>query len=239
MVIPDTHVPYHNKEAFELTLRAYESIRTRKKIVIIGDFADFYTVSSHSKDPGRAKLLKEELTDVNRALDQIEKAAGKHVTFIEGNHEDRLRRYIWDKAPELDGACSVPSILSLDARGWAHVPYREYYRLGCVTFTHDIGRSGKHSASQSLSDFGGNLVFGHSHRGGVFYQGEAKGASHFCLNVGWLGDVAQVDYMHRARAERDWQLGFGLVDYAEDGAATAQFIPIVRGSCIVHGREIK
>jgi hypothetical protein len=197
-----------------------------------------YAVSSHSKDPARAKRLKEELADVNRALDQIESVAGKHVTFIEGNHEDRLRRYIWDKAPELDGVSDLRGLLGLDRRSWSHVRYRDYYRLGVVTYTHDLGRSGKNAAGQSLADFGGNLVFGHSHRGGVVYQGEAKGASHFCLNVGWLGDVTQVDYMHRARAERDWQLGFGLVDYRDNGMVSAQFVPIVGGGCVVHGREI-
>jgi len=238
-VIPDTHVPYHNKRAFELALRAYKSIRGKKQVVIIGDFADFYSVSSHSKDPERRHRLLDEIHEINKALDQLEAVAGKDVTFIEGNHEDRLRRYIWDKAPELSQISNLPGLLHIPRRKWGYIRYRDYYKIGVVTYTHDLGRSGKHSASQSLTDFGGNLVFGHSHRGAVVYQGEAKGASHFCMNVGWLGDVKQVDYMHRARAERDWQTGFGVVDYGSDGMATASFVPIVGGKCTVHGREIK
>ena len=221
-------------------LRAYDSIRNPKCVIIIGDFLDMYSVSAHSKDPKRKLSLLDEIEAANRRLDEIQSRAGSHVTFVEGNHEDRLRRYIWDKAPELDGVTTVRGGLRLDERGWRFIPYRDYYRLGRVTYTHDIGRAGINAARQSLLDYGGNLVFGHSHRGAVVYQGEAKGASHFCMNVGWLGDVAQVDYMHRARAERDWQLGFGIVDYSDDmERASATFVPIVDGRCVVHGLEVK
>ena len=105
-----------------------------------------------------------------------------------------------------------------------------------VAYTHDLGRSGVNSARQTLLDLGGNVVFGHTHRGAVVYQGEVKGSAHFALNVGWLGDVKAIDYLHRARALRDWQLGFGTVIHDGPKRAFARFHPIVGGRVEVDGQ---
>ena len=195
-----------------------------------------YSVSDHSKDPSRKELLHEEVDAVNRELDRVEALVGDRAIFIEGNHEDRLRRYLWDKAPKLLGTTDIPKLYRTKDRGWIHVRYRDAWAIHNVTYTHDLGRSGTYAARQSLVDFGGNLVIGHNHRGGVVYQGEAKGSSHFCLNVGWLGDVAAIDYMHRAKALRDWQSGFGTVIHDGPKRAFGQFHPIVGGKVEVAGK---
>lgn len=232
LVCPDTHVPYHDIRHWELFLRVLEREKPTH-LVFIGDFADFYSISRHSKDPRRIDRLEMEVDIVNSELDKVR---AEEVIFIEGNHEDRLRRYLQDKAPELFGLTSPRRLFRIDERGWRYFDYRSVYRLGRVYFTHDVGRSGKYAIQQSLTDFGGNLVFGHTHRGGVHYAGEIKGKTHFCLNVGWLGDVTKIDYMHQALARREWQDGFGIVDIDEIGNAYAQFIPIIKGRCLVNGR---
>ncbi len=232
LVIPDTHVPYHDKAAWKEVLRCIKDLEPHE-IVIIGDFADFYAISSHDRDPIRKRFLLEEVAEVNKALDQIPTSPRRRSTcFIEGNHEDRLRRYLWSKAPELFGTVNVPTLFKLKERGWKHRAYRHGLKVGKVTYKHDFsGMAGKNAAKASLMAFGGNLVIGHSHRGEVTYLGEGRpdGDSHFCLNVGWLGRVDEADYMDPSKARRDWQHGFGLVDYSRSGLAYAQFVPIVRG----------
>lgn len=236
MVIPDTHVPFHDVAAWELVLKVRQSLDP-DKVVFIGDFADFFSISSHSKDPTRKQSLAAEVEQVNAELDKV--TAKKEVFFLEGNHEDRLRRYLQDKAPELFGLADTKSLFKIKDRGWRFVQYKDYIRIGKVAFTHDVGRSGKYGAFHSLTDFGGNIVFGHSHRGCVVYQGEMRGKQHFALNVGWLGDLTKMDYMHKARAERDWQLGFGIVRIEENGLGHGQFVPIIKGTCVVDGKLYK
>lgn len=234
-VIPDTHVPYHDPRSWKLALQVIKQIRPHK-VVIIGDFADFYAVSDHDRDPMRKDSLEWEVECVNAELDRLEELMDRDVVFIEGNHEDRLRRYLWKKAPQLFGVTDVKRLFRLDQRGWIHRPYRHGWKYGNVTYKHDVaGRSGKHAAAQSLADFGGNVVIGHTHRGGVVYLGEAKGANHFCLNVGWLGDVKLMDYMDPDKALRDWQLGFGTVIHDGPSRAFGSFHPIVKGRCEVDG----
>lgn len=240
VVVSDLHVPYHDVRAWECVL---ETIRQTKPeiVVIIGDFCDAYAVSSHPKSLDRKADFAGEIRAVNVELDRLMKASGSaRMVYCAGNHEDRIERYLQSKAPELAGFAGMRSdgLLRIKERGIEWVPYRRHIKIGNCSFTHDVGRCGVSCARQSLIDFGGNLVIGHSHRGGISCQGEGKGSSHFCLNVGWLGDVEGVDYIHQIRAKRDWQCGFGIVDQDESGYSWANFIPIIDGKCIVDGKVI-
>jgi len=242
LIISDLHVPYHDIAAWECVLQV---IRETKPdvVVIIGDFADMYSISSHPKSLDRKMNFVIERDAVNAALDQLRSAAGANcrIVWTEGNHEDRITRYLQSSAPELGGIKEIRAegLFKVRERNIEWVPYRSEIKIGNCSFTHDVGRCGVNTARQSLLDFGGNLVVGHSHRGCIAYQGEIKGSSHFCLNVGWLGDVNAIDYIHRARAKRDWQLGFGLVDQDETGYSWAQFIPVLNGRCVVDGKLIE
>lgn len=238
MVIPDSHVPYEDKLAFD-TMLAAAKVYKPDNIVIIGDFVDCYAVSAHPKSPERRASLKWEIDEANKRLDQVGRLGADRVVYCSGNHEYRYDRFIRDKAPELyETAPSIQSLLRIKARGWEWVPYMRHIKIGKVAYTHEIGRCGVNTARQSLLDFGGNLIVGHSHRAGVSYQGTIDDGGRVCMNVGWLGSVKDIDYAHHARAERDWELGFGTVDQDIQGVAWMNFIPIIKGRCIIDGRVV-
>lgn len=241
VVVSDLHVPYHDSRAWECVLNVIRGTQP-ETVVIIGDFADIYSLSSHPKSLDRKINFADEVDAVNVELDALRSAAGSgcRIVWTEGNHEDRITRYLQSSAPELGGLSGMRAegIFRVKERGIEWVPYRRHIKIGNCSFTHDVGRCGVNCARQSLLDFGGNLVIGHSHRGAVTYQGEAKGSSHFCLNVGWLGDVESIDYVHQVRARRDWQCGFGIVDQDASGYSYAQFCPIIDGRCVVDGQVI-
>lgn len=238
LIIPDCHHPYVDEVAWRCAMAAGRAVRP-KRVVIIGDFADCYAVSAHAKSPGRKADLAWEIEQTNKALDAVDAIGAKEKIYCGGNHEYRMDRYIRDKAPELYGlkGTTVPELLHLKERGWKFVPYMDYIRIGKVAYTHEVGRCGANTASQSLRDFGGNLVVGHSHRASIVYQGTVKDGGRFCMNVGWLGSIKDIDYMHKARAERDWEHGFGIIDQDKAGIAWPQFVPIVYGRCIVDGKQ--
>lgn len=231
LVIPDTHVPYHDRASWELVLRVKSKLRP-DGTVIIGDFADFWAVSSHTKDPARKASLRAEVRAVNRELDRL----GRNVVFLGGNHEYRLERYLAERAPELFGLIDCPSLFRIRERGWKWVPYHQHYQLGKVLFTHDLGFSGKNASSQTLDAAGTCVVFGHTHRGGLAYGGTVRGEHRVAMNVGWLGDFSKIDYMHRAKT-RHWQHGFGWITMNQKGLAWMQFCAIVGGKVVVNGTE--
>lgn len=228
-VIPDVHVPYQDDTAWGATLQAVREYRPHH-VVLLGDFADFYSVSAHSRDPARATLLKDEVAEVNRQLDRLQKAAGKaKVVFIRGNHEFRLERYIRDKAPELFGLVDVAELFRLGKRGWEDVAYLDSYKLGHIRFTHELQMLGQGVARKSAQAVGACIISGHTHRAEQSYDSSLAEGPRFGLTSGWLGSVELADYRHRNLAQREWMHGFSLVTMHDDGCGWARFVPVLAG----------
>ncbi len=236
LVVPDCHIPYHDQRAFDTMLHVARDLKP-KHVYVIGDFVDFYAVSSHSKNPVRATSLEVELLAAGECLAELEDLGATNMVYIGGNHEDRLRRYLQDKAPELFGVVNVPEILDLKKRGWDYVPYKNHTKLGKVHFTHDVGSSGRNSVFKCLDTYQHSVVTGHSHRMAYIVEGNAIGEQKLSCQFGWLGDVKHIDYMQEAKVLKDWALGFG-VGYLEPktGYIYLTPVPLISYSCVVNGR---
>jgi predicted phosphodiesterase len=237
LFVPDTHRPYHDKRAWSLMLKVAKALKP-KTIAVIGDFADFFGVSSHSKDPRRALKLEAEIADVRVGLDELDALGAKRRVYIAGNHEDRLTRYLQDKAPELFDFVTIPGLLQLYERGWEYVPYRHHTRIGKLYLTHDVGNAGRNSTFKALDTYMHSVVTGHAHRLQYIVEGTAVGEWKVSAQFGWLGDVRQVEYMHRAVAMKNWSLGFGVGYHDKDtGCVYITPVPIVGYQCVVNGKK--
>jgi predicted phosphodiesterase len=237
LLVPDTHAPYHDRDAWELMLDCGRELKP-DTLVCIGDLADFYAVSGFSKSPERAALLKEEVENVRARVRELESLDARERIFCEGNHEFRLTRYLQDKAPALFGTVSVQTILGLE--DWEFIPYRKHTRRGKVHFSHDTGHTGRHSVFRALDAYQHSVVTGHTHRLGYIVEGNAVGECKLSAQFGWLGDVEKVDYMHEVKARKDWALGFG-VGYLDTQTGHCHFqpVPIVKYRCVVGGKLFK
>ena len=71
LLIPDTHVPFENKRKYDLMLKVAQEFDPHE-IVIMGDFLDAYSVSSHAREPSLPRLLEEEINACNDRLWEIE-----------------------------------------------------------------------------------------------------------------------------------------------------------------------
>ncbi len=238
LFVPDAHVPYEDVDAFKLMLKAGKAFGPDHTI-ILGDFMDCYTVSSHSKHPDRANKLKEEVHATIGALRAVRAIGAKNNVFVAGNHEDRLERYLKDRAPELFHFISIPKVLELEKIGFKYVPYKQSYRIGKLNVTHDTGTAGRYAHYKSLDTFQHNIIIGHTHRLGYAVEGNAQGERHVTAMFGWLGDVEQIDYMHRVKAIKDWTLGFGI-GYLDTSTGIVYVVPvpIVKNTCLIEGKLI-
>jgi predicted phosphodiesterase len=238
LFIPDCHVPYHDVDAFNLMLKAARKFKP-EHIVILGDFGDFFGVSSHSKDPNRALKLKEEVDSIHKALDQVISIGAKNNVFVAGNHEDRLERYLRDKAPELFNFISIPQLLKLKEKGFKYTPYKQAYKIGKLNITHDTGVAGRYAHYKALDTFQHNVLIGHTHRIGYCIEGDAQGQRHLGAMLGWLGDVNEIDYMNQVKAKKEWSLGFGI-GYLDTKTKAVYVIPtpIINGTVLIEGELI-
>jgi hypothetical protein len=211
ILIPDCHRPYHNKRAYNLMCEVAASLNP-DEIVILGDYADFYAVSSHQKDPRLQAMLNDEVEDVRIGLAELKGAFAKSkLVYLLGNHEFRLERYLTDKAPALFGMTSVELLLGLDD-SWRVVPYgpNQSYKVlnSYLTARHEpLASSAKATASKALC----NLVYGHIHRIEESHIVGLDGTNHVCFSVGWLGDKRKDQVFSYVKNHHQWQLGFGVV----------------------------
>lgn len=206
-------------------------------LVTIGDIADCYAVSDHSKDPRRLGQLEDEVADVNKGLDELDSLGATSKIFVGGNHCDRLRRYLQDKAPQLFNTVSIPTLFRLKERGWKYVPYKDDTKIGKLHITHDVGTAGRNAAFKALDTYQHTIITGHTHRLQYIVEGNAVNEFKLSAMFGWLGDVNQIDYMHRTTARKNWVLGFGIgyLD-PQSGIAYLTPVPIVAYTCCVNGR---
>lgn len=239
LFIPDTHVPYHDKRAFALMLKAMKDFKPNHTIVM-GDFLDNYSVSSHSKDPNRSLKLEEEVNETIHELKKVKALGAKNNVFIGGNHEDRLERYLMQKAPELYNIISTEKILKLDELGFEYVPYKHHYKIGKINVTHDTGTAGRTAHQKALDSFQDNILIGHTHRLAYIVEGDAKGTKHVSAMLGWLGDVEGIDYMNKYKVQKDWCLAFGI-GYLDTATGNVYVVPvpIINYTCLVEGKLYK
>lgn len=242
--IPDMHFPFHDKEVWSLILKAAAHVRSRfarMRILILGDFLDCHTVSFHEKDPRRGTQLADEIRAANCALDQVQDIGADWVHFIEGNHENRLSRYLTNHAPALldFDSLSIPELLGLHDRGWTFTPYRSFIKIGKLYATHDIGVAGAYALHRAGAAFEHNVVQGHTHRAGTHFFGNALNEAHVAASFGWGGDLSSIDYMYKVRASRDWQHGFGVGIMLPDGCVHLHAVPVVDNTAVVFGSVIR
>lgn len=239
LLMPDLHAPYQDRRAFACFRKVVKGWRP-DIFIGLGDFGDCNAISTHPKDPKRLLPFGMEVQGIRAARRQLEEALEFAGTpdwrMLQGNHDTRIDRYVAAKAPELvDLVSDWTEAYGLDER-WNVTPYKESLQIGHLRMTHDVGRAGVNAARQSLLDVGESLVFGHTHRGQIIYQGTVSGRKLVGVTSGWLGDPEAIDYRHRDQIRRDSIHGFTAVYMKADGLFWLNFVPIIDGACVLDGK---
>ena len=98
VVLPDIHVPAHNKLVMWAVKRFLKDYQPHI-LILIGDVADVFALSRWGKPPRVSADMQNELDETRRLVDSLIKVSGcLHCFYIMGNHEDRILRYLKDPA---------------------------------------------------------------------------------------------------------------------------------------------
>lgn len=237
LFVPDTHAPFHDRKSWALLLAVAKQLKPQH-VVVLGDFIDCYSISQHDKDPGRVNALEDELHSAKGLLLDLERVTpSAKLYFVEGNHEHRLQRYVWKRAPELHGMLDMKKLL-IPSNRWKYTKYGDSCQIGKLYVTHDEGNAGDQAHVRARSTFEGNVVIGHTHRMAVSYRGNAKGKAHVGAMFGWLGDHSAIDYMHRVRCQQ-WVHGCGVGYLLPGGNVHIQAVPFIDGVAVVNGHAVR
>lgn len=234
-IISDVQIPFQDRRALSLTIDFLSQVKPTH-LYIIGDWGDFYSISAHDRNPSRLFKLKEEIEEQIDELVNITSACRKAERFfIEGNHEDRLRRYLWQKAPELHGVgnLTIPELLKLKELGYKHLPYREgvfhnEYRTFYITHGDIVRAHSAFTAKCMLDRFGVSGISGHTHRLGSHYKRNILG------QTGWWENGCLCTLSPDWVMNPDWQQGFTLV-HIDEARFWVEQVPIIGGKLVYGG----
>jgi predicted phosphodiesterase len=99
-VLSDIHVPYHDKRTVEAWVADCERMGARS-IFLNGDVLDFYQLSDYLRDPSKPRM-REEILKGRQLLEYLRsKFPRARIVYKEGNHDERLKRYLATRAPDM------------------------------------------------------------------------------------------------------------------------------------------
>jgi predicted phosphodiesterase len=239
IVIPDVHLPYHDKRALDNVFAMIEAEQPAR-VVQIGDLLDMKAPARWSK--GRAEeyigTVGEEVEHGKQFWSTLRGIApDAELVFVSGNHDDRLRTYCATYSPALLPILpSLPSLMELDQHGVKHQRTQPYKLEPGVAAIHGklLHSQAGLSARKEMLRHGTSVVQGHTHRLGVIY--ETTDRCRFALESGWLGDIRRAGSYLDFPGVANWQQGFGWLDV--DGKRVSPGVTIVeRGGFTFRGRR--
>lgn len=210
-VLSDVHYPYEDAQAIRLVM-AYLKDYQPDMIIFNGDILDCYSISRYDKNPARNLDFNQEVEYARDKLEEwVDTFPYATIKMLEGNHEERLKKYLSSNAAALLNiqGMKMKNLLHLDRLGIEWIDSSRELKIGNLLFTHGhLAR--KHAGSSArghYESYGCSVLIGHIHRLSIGWKRTKIGD--FCMiENGTLCDF-DVEYMKFP----DWQHGFTTIEF--------------------------
>ena len=203
-------------------------------VLLNGDILDLYRLSRFTKNPSiPLQSLEVEIdTCETILLAQIPESTRQRF-WIGGNHEDRYRRYIWDKAPELDvEPLKFSKLAKCPDYGFKYLEYGDGVMLGKLYVTHGevVRKHSGYTAKAHFDKYGVSVLHGHTHRLGQYSHRNRSGQFGAWENGCLCKLTPEFDHYP------DWQHGFSVVLHdPKTGIFNVEQIRIFEESWMIYG----
>lgn len=242
----DTHFPYQSQPTLDVVMAVAKDLQP-DHVVHMGDLVDSGHLSEKFKqDPLRKTTLQDEIDQARAHLWQMRKLLpNSPITLLEGNHEERLRRVLWNlEGParalalltKVQKTLTWPVLLGLDEIGVNFVPVDEQTKLNLfprflVKHGTVVRQKSAYTASAEWLKYGKSGASGHTHRLGIFYHRDHNG-SHVWVETGCTCSL-DPDYTN----DPDWQQGFVVLTFdTKTGAVQVEPIYVHNGTAMWRGK---
>lgn len=188
LVLSDVHIPFHSNPVIRSAVDEAVS-RGVDHVLLNGDLADCFQVSDHQRDPDLA-AFEVEIEKVSQFLRWLRhRLPDARIVWREGNHENRLRRYIVAKASELRHlkCLHLPELAGLSGVGGEWHQDKRILWLGklAVLHGHELrGGGGVNVGRWLYLQVGGTALMGHLHRTSEHHEPSISGRLHGCWSAG-------------------------------------------------------
>lgn len=231
--IQDVHCPYHSKQTLELAVQ-YGISKNVNTLLIGYDFIDFYALSRFEKDP-RARSVKYEIETANKILDYFQnKMPNVQIYWRNGNHDERLIRFLRVKAPELLDMeiLSISELLRFGERGIIQIPDKQIVFAGNLAIIHGHEYAGGNGSSVNPArglflKATGSALCGHSHKSSEHCDPNINGDVFTTYSVGCACGL----HPEYARLNK-WNNGFAHILTYPDGVFHVNNMKVINGKIV-------
>jgi hypothetical protein len=231
--LTDFHVPFEDPIAIELAFRFCEWLQP--KVIVLHEVHDFYAISRFDKDPDRKNDLQSEIDEANKYIKNLKKRCPRsRIILLKSNHTERLKKYLWGKAPELNSlrCLKLEELFKLKEIG---VEYRECFYFRDVLFKHGsiIRQDSSYTCKAEFTKEGCSGCSGHTHRLGLYFTTK-RGGKYVWVESGCLCKV-NAEYID---GTANWQQGFAMFSFEDKGKQfIPQIVPIIDKSIMFGNRK--
>jgi predicted phosphodiesterase len=241
IIIPDIHVPFHDSKYTAFISRLLSFIKSQGKlkgIVQLGDFVDFFQISSYPKDPARRNSIKDDLDDYTTLMNEWATYLPRNGEYhqLEGNHEARLQKYISNNAKEIyELVESVKSYLTTRFKSsgskFCWHTYKKWNSLviGDVTLLHGFYYN-QHTAATNLNKYKTSVICGHTHRFQIIHDGV-----HYSCTLGHGSDEKETAHQPTPTG---WQQCCAVLTLFDNGKTNLEPIMVNQGRGFYGGKLI-
>ena len=243
VVLADLHIPFHNGPALSV---AHKIAKAAKPNVIwwLGDVLDFAPVSRFRDSSRYAHTVQDELDEAVAYFQRMRRQfPGAEFRYMKGNHERRLKYYLWVQASHL--------------RDLRAARFEHQFRFDCndkpidlgITFhnkKHCLARKFvlKHGSRANLyacrweyEDEGRSGMSAHMHRSGSWAWGRPGTGRDMWHGVGCLCDLDPV-YKEDDGKPSPWNHGMAVLT-KDGGSVGVENVIIENGNAIWRGRSFE
>ena len=227
----DIQIPFHDEKVLDLVVDFVRDLKPHG-VILNGDIVDCYAISTYSKDPMEKSDIVLEQRYARELMNKLAPVT-KERWWLGGNHEDRLRRYIWNNAKEFAGLeeMTFPKLFRLGDYGFKWKEYGGSLNLGKLMVTHGslVSKHAGWTAKLHMEKYGTSVLVGHSHRMGTYYKRDVRG-EHVAVDNGCLCQLnPEYDQFP------NWQQCFSVVNAADNGFFNVIQVPILDRKCFFYG----
>lgn len=258
--------PTHDESAMSVALAMISDIKP-DEIVLVGDNLDLPEMGKYLTYPTYQQTTQAAIDRASLFCAQLRKAApDADITWLAGNHEERMPKYIATNAmaayglkranqPESWPVLSVPFLVRMDEYDIVYkpgYPAADYWLNEKLRIIHgDRVKSNGSTAHVYLNQEKTSVIYGHIHRIETAYKTREDYDGPRTIMAASPGCLARIDGAipstkggvdldgRPLTRHENWQQGLGVVTYEKKGQAkfTYECIPIYGGWAMRNGRE--
>jgi predicted phosphodiesterase len=242
LFLTDIHFPHEDALVWKLVKQIAREHQP-DLVWLNGDIIDARSVSRFKIDPVEKFRLGDDLKHARARLRELRECVpNANIAYKEGNHDRRVKHFVWNHAEELSTLddLELSNLLRLHELEIAYIGPEIRSKIGELFHIHgDEVKIGYANPARSLiQKIHANVICGHVHRFSVAYENALGGNMHVAQSIG-CGQRLDVDFDFNPQ----WQQGFALIHYVPSGLFHIDAIEIFTDGgtkcCIVGGKLYK